>query len=163
MATRAKPVSARAMNHAARHARRDEILERWSTRRLARAFRREALDSTPEKAANLLMTIATEVDPFRVVRASGCSVPELGLLVAALVRVIQLKEMPYDEYLQTDEWLERSSDTKARYGGMYALDAKHVAAHAHHRTYERRGREYESDLIPLCAECHAKHHGRQPK
>ncbi len=33
---------------------------------------------------------------------------------------------------------------------------------AHHNTYERVGRELETDLVPLCLTCHQRHHGKRP-
>ena len=81
-------------------------------------------------------------------------------LVARLCRIIELKEMSYDAFLQTDEWKAKADAAKQRYGGRCALDDAHPAEHAHHRTYVRRGREHPDDLVPICADCHKKFHGR---
>ena len=74
-----------------------------------------------------------------------------------------LARMPYANYLQTPEWRERRLAALERahyrcqvcYGSLYLQ--------VHHRTYERRGREWPEDLTVLCDACHALFHGKMPK
>lgn len=140
-------------------ARRDEIQKRWDERR----------------ACNLMAEVLPHVsdDPQAIQAeilhlAQWGSIPRLldvvdpiawrSLLELAL-RTIQLKEMPYQDYLQTPEWKARAEGVKERWQWKCALDSRHKAEHAHHRTYDRRGREHTDDLIALCADCHKRFHG----
>jgi hypothetical protein len=85
---------------------------------------------------------------------------DIRRLLALLLRIIELKEMPYSEYLQTPEWKATAEKAKALYGDTCALDARHPAEDAHHNTYARLGREWWNDVIPLCRACHTAHHKR---
>lgn len=73
-------------------------------------------------------------------------------------RLVELKRMPYVEYLQTPEWQEtrKVALKRAKYhcqvcNGTGVLDV-------HHRTYERKGEERNDDLIVLCRKCHSLFH-----
>jgi hypothetical protein len=68
--------------------------------------------------------------------------------------------MPYDEYLLTPEWRDRRLAALARAGYRCQLCYSAGPLDVHHRTYERRGEELDSDLIALCRDCHRDHHGR---
>jgi len=76
-------------------------------------------------------------------------------------RLDELKSMPYAEYLQTPEWdaTRKAALKRARY--RCELCNNQGQLHVHHKTYERLGEEYAKDLITLCADCHAKHHGKE--
>lgn len=162
MTAETKTISSRDQNRAERQERRDLIVLNWNRRAALRQFTREFKEDSTNRTtlAGLLhfKRWAFTEDLLREVQLS----PDAALyFIAYLVRVIQQKEMPYDEYLRTEEWQARATAAKARYGGRCALDDDHPAEHAHHRTYERRGRELPDDLVPLCADCHAKFHGRR--
>lgn len=81
-------------------------------------------------------------------------------ILIMLCELIELKEMPYADYLKTAHWQWVASEAKESTGGRCGLDTRHIAVDAHHRTYDRRGREYVEDVIPLCRECHSRFHGR---
>lgn len=73
--------------------------------------------------------------------------------------VVDLKTMPYDQYLQTDHWKQTTTAAKARAGHRCQLcNCYSTTLHTHHRTYERRGEERHDDLIVLCATCHELFH-----
>lgn len=75
-------------------------------------------------------------------------------------RIQELKHMPYREYLKTPEWQDmRERRLRA---ARYRCELCHSQGtlHVHHKTYERRGEEYASDLIVLCSNCHAKFHDK---
>jgi 5-methylcytosine-specific restriction endonuclease McrA len=74
------------------------------------------------------------------------------------MRAEELRTMPYREYLQTPKWQERASQTYLRFGGRCALCNEAGDLEAHHRTYERRGREEPADLTALCPSCHSLFH-----
>lgn len=64
----------------------------------------------------------------------------------------------YSSYMQSEAWWAR----KAEY---YKTHAKRCSAcgskkniHLHHMTYERLGRERDSDMAPLCEKCHDEVH-----
>lgn len=73
-------------------------------------------------------------------------------------RLEQLRSMPYREYLQTPEWLERRKHHLKSAGYRCQVCNKNGLLNVHHRTYERRGEEYYKDLIVLCAGCHTIFH-----
>jgi hypothetical protein len=153
----------RSLNKAARSERREEIVARWEVRRVVRWCEIQMADHADDAEGwDGLRTIMEYAQwaPLSLLVDTVPSSFRRHLIVTAL-RTIQLKEMPYDEYLQTPEWRGRADRCKARFYHRCALDETHTADHAHHRTYERRGRELATDLIPLCADCHAKHHGRR--
>ena len=73
-----------------------------------------------------------------------------------------LDELPtYNEYIQSDEWKEKSRQAKEMVGYRCQLCSKKgndTTLHTHHNNYERLGLELDSDLIVLCKKCHAKFH-----
>lgn len=77
----------------------------------------------------------------------------------AALRKQELHNMPYREYLQTDEWQERRRQAMKRARFRCQLcNADKVRLNTHHRTYERRGYEDDKDLIVLCENCHSIFH-----
>lgn len=67
--------------------------------------------------------------------------------------------MPYDEYLQTEQWQEKRKAALAAAGyRCQVCNADDRELHVHHRTYERRGNEVPDDLTVLCCECHQLFH-----
>lgn len=154
--------------------RRADIKKRWNRRRALQLMEDE-IERVEAKgeyfnqrgATGLILDYGEWVEPMltasRLMLHFEKSAPAgfAADWIAHLVRLIQLKEMPYDEFLQTDEWRDTAARAKKRFGGRCALDAKHPADHAHHRTYDRRGRELDTDVVPLCKICHAKFHDRQ--
>jgi hypothetical protein len=74
---------------------------------------------------------------------------------------LYVRAIPYAEYLKTDHWkrLRKTALIKAEF--RCQLCNKATELHVHHRTYERLGEEKDSDIIALCADCHAKFHGVQ--
>lgn len=73
-------------------------------------------------------------------------------------RAAELASMPYADYLQTPEWKARSAAAKQRAGHRCQVCNSPSRLQAHHRTYERRGREEDGDLTVLCDGCHERHH-----
>jgi len=74
-------------------------------------------------------------------------------------RIMQLRTMPYREYLQTPEWQERRKRAMKKAGfRCQVCNAYGVRLNVHHRTYERRGNENDRDLITLCEDCHTTFH-----
>ena len=69
-----------------------------------------------------------------------------------------LPSLKYQDYLKTDHWKSISEKAKRMAKNRCQLCNSNGELHAHHRTYERRGFEEMSDLIVLCAICHARHH-----
>lgn len=168
-------LTAREQNRRARHERREEILLRWNGRVAVRLFEREVSPKmTVDDLIDTILHYAQWAEIADLVRAAAEIVcgPEVvdnrrvafsTTLCVRLLRLVQLKEMSYSDYLNTREWRSRADAAKRVYGGQCALDADHIAEHAHHRTYERRGRERHTDLVALCADCHAKFHGRRAR
>lgn len=75
-----------------------------------------------------------------------------------------LSTLPYSDYLKTDHWREIREVALNNAGHRCQLcNTDQKTLHVHHRTYERRGFEWLSDLIVLCASCHATFHKKLPK
>lgn len=75
-----------------------------------------------------------------------------------------LHDMPYAQYLDSDEWRATREQAMWRAGwkcekcGLYSVSGRGLQVH--HLTYERRGYEAPEDLQVLCAGCHKMAHGR---
>lgn len=70
--------------------------------------------------------------------------------------------IPYRDYIKSPEW----ADVKARYQKS-RLPKKCMACGSknydlHHRTYKRLGKEWLTDLVPLCREHHDQTHALKP-
>jgi hypothetical protein len=74
-----------------------------------------------------------------------------------------LRRIPYAQYLKTEHWKNLRSKMlkRAKYKCELCNDNRRL--HVHHKTYERRGCEWKSDLIVLCEDCHAKFHDKLPE
>jgi 5-methylcytosine-specific restriction endonuclease McrA len=75
-----------------------------------------------------------------------------------LQRDEELRWMPYQDYLGTDEWSERRKIVIRRAEFKCQICAADGKLHVHHRTYARRGVERIADMIALCADCHELFH-----
>lgn len=76
-----------------------------------------------------------------------------------------LKNLDYKKYLKTKHWRKmrnaafKIADYKCQLcysDGAFIKGGLHV----HHRTYERLGKERQSDLTVLCKKCHEKFHDK---
>jgi hypothetical protein len=70
------------------------------------------------------------------------------------VRELELRSMPYRDYLQTPEWQERRQEQLERDGYRCRLCNSTTGLQVHHRTYENRGAEMPGDLTTVCGDCH---------
>lgn len=100
----------------------------------------------------------------------------LGKKVASLVQskeVEYIKTEPlepkdYKRYIKSSAWRTKSNAAKKRAGYRCQFCNRHqreVTLHAHHRAYERLGREYQNDLTVFCEDCHnilEKHSRHKP-
>ena len=73
-------------------------------------------------------------------------------------RLIELKTMPYGEYLQSPEWKRTRVTALRRADNKCELCFSKNRLNVHHRTYRNLGSEHYKDLIVLCEDCHTKHH-----
>jgi 5-methylcytosine-specific restriction endonuclease McrA len=62
--------------------------------------------------------------------------------------------VPYFEYLRSEPWKLKAEAAKARAGHRCQVCNSADRLDVHHRTYERLGRELDSDLTVLCRPCH---------
>jgi hypothetical protein len=76
-----------------------------------------------------------------------------------------MNKAQYLEYLNSPEWVEKTTLAKERAGHKCQLCNSNKKLNTHHRTYERIKNELESDLIVLCEKCHSTFHGiiKKPK
>ena len=72
---------------------------------------------------------------------------------------LSLATMPYAQYLKTDHWqaVRKAALERADHRCQTCNTPDNL--HVHHRTYENRGSERDSDVIVLCKECHERFHG----
>ncbi len=71
----------------------------------------------------------------------------------------------YHEYIKSAAWRKRARGAKKRAKWRCQVcnkRGKHATLNAHHRTYERLGKEWPTDLTVLCRECHAIFSKRMP-
>ena len=75
-----------------------------------------------------------------------------------------IKNMPYNEFLQTPYWYFVSKSQKHRAQYKCELCGAVGKLHVHHKSYEHHGWEHthdgSKDLIVLCNNCHAKFHDK---
>ena len=69
-----------------------------------------------------------------------------------------LHRMPYAMFLKTRYWQNRRNASLELAGHKCQLCNASESLQVHHRTYERRGYERDSDLIVLCKSCHQLFH-----
>lgn len=70
----------------------------------------------------------------------------------------QAGRLDYYEYINSPEWYAKSDAAKARAGYRCQVCNSTRQLNTHHRTYERLGRELDTDLIVLCRDCHDLFH-----
>lgn len=68
------------------------------------------------------------------------------------LKLQQLKEMPYDEYLDTEHWQELRKNKLA--GASCATCGRKINLSLHHKNYDHLGEETSKDVIVLCDICH---------
>lgn len=73
---------------------------------------------------------------------------------------LALRTMPYREYLKTEHWHEVRRKALRRASYRCQMCGADKSLHVHHNTYKNRGHEEPSDVIALCADCHAKFHDK---
>lgn len=78
-------------------------------------------------------------------------------------RIVQLRAMPYEEYLLTPEWQAKREQALAR--ALYRCQICHTPENlnVHHASYEHLGNEPLTDLIVLCESDHSWFHYRLAK
>ena len=74
-----------------------------------------------------------------------------------------LREMDYQQFLNTGYWKILSAHIKAKNDHSCQLCGAKTNLEVHHITYEHRGCEsaYQDDLVCLCHNCHAKEHEKE--
>jgi hypothetical protein len=68
--------------------------------------------------------------------------------------VMFLDSCDYRIYLLTNHWHHVRAEALTRYANRCAVCNSPDRLDVHHRTYERRGHELETDVIVLCRGCH---------
>lgn len=97
-------------------------------------------------------------EPCRKAEQERFTAPLRDQYRAKQARVNVLRAMPYREYLHTPEWKSRAERAKRAAGFRCQTCASTGQLHVHHRTYARRGEEWNKDLTVLCADCHELFH-----
>lgn len=74
-------------------------------------------------------------------------------------RIHELRALPYDAYLKTEEWAQRRQRKLEAVGyRCECCDATDVPLQVHHRRYTNLGDEPDDDLVALCRDCHERYH-----
>lgn len=66
----------------------------------------------------------------------------------------------YRDYIKSSRWRKLAAMVRTLSGHRCQLCGVYARLQVHHRTYRRLGYELLSDLIALCANCHARVHER---
>lgn len=74
----------------------------------------------------------------------------------------KIRRALYRLYLQSEVWAIVRQAAIDEAGERCAMCAAGGPLQGHHRTYARIGCEAAGDVIAICRECHARHHGRRP-
>ena len=69
-----------------------------------------------------------------------------------------MRELTYEEYLQTAQWWRTRERIVSRAGGVCEHCLANPSSQVHHKTYDRLGHEDMADLVALCDPCHLKVH-----
>ncbi len=71
----------------------------------------------------------------------------------------KLSQFQYSQYLKTKHWkkIKKRILLRARFA-CELCQSPLLPIHIHHKTYVRRGKELDEDLIALCKKCHWKQH-----
>ena len=108
------------------------------------------LSNIPNVTINISIALDIEATPDSRSNASRAA------------RKAELIAMPYNDYLQTPEWREKRERVLFKAKFMCGICGVHPDQfHIHHITYERRGYEWDSDLMAICVDCHDKHHDKE--
>lgn len=94
-------------------------------------------------------------NPFKIFEACG-SVDQHKLETI-------LRQLTYDQFLNTAYWFGVSHTAKSRAGMRCQVCNSPNQISVHHRTYDTHGKEhcYMMDLVVLCRNCHGLFHGHQ--
>jgi hypothetical protein len=71
---------------------------------------------------------------------------------------LQLKYLPYREYLQSNWWKSKRHQKIKNAGGACEQCGARRRLQVHHLNYERLGREKDKDIQVLCGRCHEEEH-----
>jgi hypothetical protein len=130
-------------------------------------FRTELVDGSGIATTDI--EIVLNADPYVPFYMMGWVGPSLPPANEAVVIPFAIKKSvwpgTYAEYLATPEFRMIAAAARKYWGYRCLLNSNHPGVtEMHHRNYE--GVPFHEDwqsLIPLCEECHERHHGRLPK
>lgn len=80
-----------------------------------------------------------------------------GSLGGLLTGIKSAKDVNYQKYIRSKAWQQKAEEAKTRAGNRCQAcnrPRSEVQLDAHHRTYERIGRERPGDITVLCRDCH---------
>jgi hypothetical protein len=96
---------------------------------------------------------------FLIKKSSLPTKPPPPFLVPILVATDQPQKVDYYEYMNSEQWRQKSAKIRERDKYKCRLCYSPNDLVVHHATYERLGHEDDMDLITLCDPCHKIHHG----
>jgi 5-methylcytosine-specific restriction endonuclease McrA len=66
----------------------------------------------------------------------------------------------YDQYLLSNEWLQRRRLVLQRANGICEGCLSEPATQVHHLTYDHAGAEFAWELVAICDYCHTRFHDK---
>jgi hypothetical protein len=69
-------------------------------------------------------------------------------------RLLELRSMPYEDYLDTDEWRAARKAKLRQVNHQCRRCGRDRYLHVHHLTYDHLGHEWLDELVVLCQPCH---------
>jgi formylmethanofuran dehydrogenase subunit E len=89
--------------------------------------------------------------------------PEEQRRIAAqsMLTVIEEQSIEYERYIQSPEWKAKADRAKYIMGYRCQVCYSSRNIEAHHRTYERLGNEWPTDITVLCDDCHELFHNHR--
>lgn len=91
-------------------------------------------------------------------RKTGLRPPVAEPVSESIREVARLQYLEYGDYLKTSHWKALRKEVLLAAQSRCQVCYSPGPLHVHHRTYDRRGCEWLSDLIALCVVCHDLFH-----
>ncbi len=80
-------------------------------------------------------------------------------LARRAAEAVELRKLPYEDYLKSAYWQQRRFFALRRAGfRCQVCNTDKKKLNVHHRSYERIGEEKYADIIVLCEDCHKLFH-----
>jgi hypothetical protein len=100
--------------------------------------------------------------PIKVTYADGTTIVRKPAEFAAPGQKGESRRARYRDYLRSQQWQERRLAALKRAKNACSRCGSTERLEVHHPSYDNLGEERARQLVVLCRNCHAKHHGKSP-